>query len=177
MRPLILVAFALTGCGTVVAEAPTTLSERRETPPPTTTTTTTTTTPTEPEADDALVPLVEGSKCPQWHATALAAGWGHDDLERLDVILWRESRCKPNVWNESDPNGGSHGLTQVNGYWCRPSRWSSAGWLQDAGVLAHCDDLYDPTLNLLAARAVWEYADARGCGWRPWATRSTNWCG
>jgi len=177
MRPLILLALAMSACGTAVAEAPTRPAERRYAPPRIEIPTTTTTFPSEPEPEDAMVPLMEGARCPQWHATALATGWAHDDLPNLDHILWRESRCLPHVHYAGDPNGGSHGLTQINGYWCRPNRWSTAGWLQDRAILDTCQDLYDPVVNLTAARRVWEYAAERGCGWRPWSTRSTRWCG
>jgi len=133
--------------------------------PPATTTTTTTTTVPEPTG-----------RCAQWQHTAIAAGWTEDQWERLDYVLWRESRCLPDVHNDTDPNSGSYGLAQINGFWCRPSRYNPDGWLQAQGVLDHCTDLYDPVVNLTAARAVWDYAEARGCGWSPWATRRTRWC-
>jgi hypothetical protein len=133
--------------------------------PPATTTTTTTTTVPEPTG-----------RCAQWQHTAIAAGWTEDQWERLDYVLWRESRCLPDVHNDTDPNSGSYGLAQINGFWCRPSRYNPSGWLQEQGLLSTCTDLYDPATNLAAARAVWDYAEARGCGWSPWATRRTRWC-
>jgi hypothetical protein len=136
-------------------------------PPQTVAPTTTTTTTTVPEPT---------GRCAEWQHTATAAGWTEDQWERLDYVLWRESRCLPDVHNDTDPNSGSYGLAQINGFWCRPSRYNPDGWLQAQGVLDHCTDLYDPATNLAAARAVWDYAEARGCGWSPWATRRTRWC-
>jgi hypothetical protein len=132
------------------------------------TTTTTTTVPVFQPAPDA--------KCPEWHTVALDAGWPIHALDRLDLILWRESRCLPDAFNPDDPNGGSIGILQINKFWCKPSRYNPEGWLQAQGLLTTCADLYDPLTNLTAARAIFEYAEARGCGWGPWATRNTRWC-
>lgn len=133
------------------------------------TTTTTTTVPVFQPAHDA--------KCPEWHILALEAGWQIHDLDRLDFILWRESRCLTDAHNSYDPMSGSRGIAQINGFWCKPSRYNPSGWLQAQGLLQDCDDLYDPLTNLLAARAIWEYSlDRNGCGWLPWTTRNTKWC-
>jgi hypothetical protein len=166
------VALALVACQPTEA-TPATVAPTTTTPPtPTTTTikppaTTTTTTTTIPEID---------APCPEWHPTAIAAGWDIDQLHRLGYIIWRESRCDPNAFNGDDPNSGSRGLTQINGFWCLPSKSHPDGWLQDQEVLAHCDELYDPMINLIAAYNVWRYAEDRGCGWSPWTTRNTKWC-
>jgi hypothetical protein len=133
-----------------------------------TTTTTINTVPAFTPDPDAL--------CPEWHETALEAGWGEDVLSRLDYIMWRESRCLPEAFNPTDPNGGSIGLTQINRFWCVPTRYNPDGWLQGQNLLSDCNDLYDPATNLTAALAIWEYAENRGCGWSPWATRNTRWC-
>lgn len=119
----------------------------------------------------------EDALCPEWHETAMEAGIPEEDLKRWDYIIWRESRCLTDAHNTYDPMSGSRGLTQVNGFWCRPSRYFPNGWLQDQGIVANCDDLYDPLTNFLAARAIWEYSEDRnGCGWLPWTTRKTRWC-
>jgi hypothetical protein len=135
---------------------------------PTTTTTTISTVPVFTPDPEAL--------CPEWHETALEAGWDEDQLPRVDYIMWRESRCLTEAFSQTDPNGGSHGLMQINGFWCRPSKYHSDGWLQEQSVLNACTDLYDPLTNLTAARTIWDYAEARGCGWGPWTTRNTRWC-
>ena len=45
------------------------------------------------------------------------------------------------------------------------------GWLQEQGVLDSCDDLYNATLNIRAALAIYRYGvDKHGNGWGPWAS-------
>jgi hypothetical protein len=114
--------------------------------------------------------------CTEWVPMALEAGWETDHLERLDYVLWRESRCQPDAFNGDDPNSGSYGLMQINGFWCRPTSTHPDGWLQAQGLVNKCSDLYVAHINLAAARAIYDYADARGCGWLPWTTRNTRWC-
>jgi len=133
-----------------------------------TTTTTTTTVPKFEPDPEAL--------CPEWHEVALKAGWEEEDLDRLDFVLWRESRCLPEAFNAQDPNGGSRGIAQINQFWCRPNRYNPSGWLQAQGLLRDCTDLHDPVINLTAALAIYKYAKDRGCGWSPWSTRNTRWC-
>ena len=55
--------------------------------------------------------------CPQWEAEAIAQGWPLDQLDRLDHVMWRESRCLPEAHNGADPTEyGSRGLMQINGF-------------------------------------------------------------
>lgn len=129
-----------------------------------------------PDTVVLLAAVPQLSQCAEWTETALEAGWDTDHLHRLGYIIWRESRCQPDAFNGTDPSGGSRGLVQINGYWCRPSRYHPTGWLQAQGVLGHCDDLHDPLTNLTAALAIYGYAEGRGCGWSPWTTRNTRWC-
>lgn len=111
-------------------------------------------------------------KCGEWRDLAVAIGWPVEQWPTLSYVLHRESRCNIDSFNPTDPNGGSRGLMQINGFWCRPNRYTSQGWLQDKGILSHCDDLYNPEINLRAGLAMWNYSeDHNGCGWRPWATR------
>lgn len=112
-------------------------------------------------------------KCGEWRELALAVGWPAEEWPTLSYVLHRESRCNIGSHNKTDPMSGSRGLMQINGYWCKKSKWSEAGWLQDRGILSTCDDLYDPEVNLRAGLAIWQYGeDKHGCGWRgPWATR------
>lgn len=132
---------------------------------------------TEPEPEPVVVEASNMSKCDEWADAAVDAGWDQSDLYRLGYILWRESRCQPDAHNASDPNSGSYGLTQINGFWCRPSKYNASGYLQSQNILTDCDDLYEPTINLLAARAIYDYGADRGnCPWGPWTTRNTNWC-
>jgi hypothetical protein len=84
-------------------------------------------------------------------------------------IMWRESRCNASAINRDDPMGGSIGLFQINKFWCKPNRYTEQGFLQDAGVLTKCKDLYNPIISGKAMMAIYDYADNRyGDGWGPW---------
>ena len=142
-------------------------------PTPTTTlhsaTTTTTTLPHRPRHPVPSVTAPEPptetvfEHCPEWEPLAREVGWPEPELERLDYVVFRESRCDPTQWNPDDPMGGSHGLTQVNGFWCRPTRYWPDGWLQAQEQVDQCVDLYDPETNLSSALAMWHNS-----GWGPW---------
>ena len=109
--------------------------------------------------------------CPEWAQLAIETGWQEEDLPMLDYIIHRESRCFTASYSNTDPNGGSYGLTQVNGYWCGSSQWYPQGYLQVFGVLEQCADLLHPRTNLLSARLIWLYSDREyGDGWLPWQT-------
>jgi len=112
---------------------------------------------------DLVVPA--SARCPEWWALAKFVGWSSDLLPKLDYVIWRESRCLANAYFKGDPNGGSHGLTQINGFWCRGSRYYPNGYLQHFGVLRSCKDLYKPKVNLYAALLIYRY----GNSWRPWS--------
>ena len=118
-----------------------------------------------------LARLIYG-KCGEYHDLAIQAGWPESQWPTLSYVMHRESRCNTFSFNKSDPNGGSRGLIQINGYWCRKSRYSANGWLQDRSILRTCDDLFDPYTNLRAGWEMWQYSQQHNrCGWRPWATR------
>ena len=117
------------------------------------------------------VVLPHNMLCPQWAQIAVDVGWREEDLPMLDYVIHRESRCFVDAYSNRDPNGGSYGLAQVNGYWCRPSQWHPQGYLQAFGVLEQCSDLLHPRTNLLSARLIWLYSDDKhGDGWLPWQT-------
>jgi len=102
--------------------------------------------------------------CPQWEAEAVRQGWPIDQLDRLDHIMWRESRCLPDAHNADDPTKyGSRGLMQINGYWCSSNRWWPDGWLQTHVGIDSCDDLFDPAVNLRSALFMYNNS-----GWGPW---------
>jgi hypothetical protein len=115
-------------------------------------------------------------RCGEWRELALSIGWPAKEWPTLSRVLYRESRCNIDSWNKTDPASGSRGLMQINGYWCRKSQWSQAGWLQDRGVLSTCEDLFIPEVNLKAGLLIWMYGEEKhGCGWRgPWATPCSN---
>jgi hypothetical protein len=112
-------------------------------------------------------------KCGEWHDLAISVGWPESEWPTLSYVLYRESRCNIGSHNKTDPMSGSRGLMQINGFWCKPNKYSSHGWLQDNNILQTCQDLYHPTTNLQAGLAIWYYGEVKhGCGWRgPWATR------
>jgi hypothetical protein len=118
--------------------------------PPTTTTTTM----------PALV-----TTCTQVATLALAEGLPPNELETALRVAVRESRCTSDAYNASDPSGGSFGLYQINGFWCRPNSNWHIGWLQAKGILQTCDELYEPTINTRAMVAIWHNS-----GWLPWTT-------
>lgn len=124
--------------------------------PVTTVAATTTTTTTLPPGD---------WRCPGWLPVALQVGWPVDALPKLDVVMFRESRCNHDSWNRSDPMTGSYGLMQVNGYWCSSTQYNPNGWLQDRLPMTACADLFDPHMNLSAALLIWQRS-----GWSPWST-------
>jgi hypothetical protein len=118
----------------------------------------------------------DGGHCDSWAFMALTVGWDYDELEKLSYVIHRESRCDQSAYNKTDPHGGSRGLMQINGFWCRPWKYSENGWLQDRGIINHCDDLFDPVLNLEAGLAIFMYGEENyGCGWKnAWATRCSK---
>jgi len=102
------------------------------------------------------------SACEQFSALAVNLGWPADQRTVLESIMFRESRCTPNAVNSKDPNGGSRGLMQINGFW--------TPWLTDAGIINQVDDLLQAQTNLLAALAIYNYGVERyGYGWGPWS--------
>jgi soluble lytic murein transglycosylase-like protein len=102
------------------------------------------------------------SACEQFSALAVNLGWPANERTVLESIMFRESRCIPNAYNGKDPNGGSRGLMQINGFW--------TSWLNDAGIINQVDDLLQAQTNLLAALAIYNYGvDKHGYGWGPWS--------
>jgi hypothetical protein len=102
------------------------------------------------------------SACEQFSALAVNLGWPANERTVLESIMFRESRCIPNAVNSKDPNGGSRGLMQINGFW--------TPWLTDAGIINQVDDLLQAQTNLLAALAIYNYGvDKHGYGWGPWS--------
>lgn len=107
--------------------------------------------------------------CPEYATNVVRAGFSRE-LPTALRVMHKESRCIPTVFNGSDPNGGSIGLFQINMFWCKPSRYFKDGWLQSQGIVADCDDLYQPWTNMVAAKAIYDYSVEHngGNGWQPW---------
>lgn len=113
-----------------------------------------------------------GALCPQWWDVAIQAGWTIDLLPTLDYIMYRESRCRRIAHNTTLNKDGSqdYGLTQINDWsWCKPTKWQPKGWLQSVNVIDSCQDLFDPYLNLRAAKVIYDYSEnSSGNGFQPW---------
>ena len=124
------------------------------------------TAPQEPKEIVNYPKAPKSAKCPQFWETALKVGWKQKDLETLDMIMFRESRCIPSAFNATDPMGGSRGLVQINGFW--------TPWLHKQGVLKAPkapEGLFNPAVNLLSALHIYNYGvDRYNNGWGPWGT-------
>ena len=104
------------------------------------------------------------SACEQFSALAVNLGWPADQRTVLEAIIKRESNCTPNAINRKDPNGGSRGLMQINGFW-HP-------WLAERGIISKPKDLLQADVNLRAGLAIYNYGVERyGFGWGPWSTK------
>jgi hypothetical protein len=102
------------------------------------------------------------SACEQFSALGVNLGWPADQRTVLESVMFRESRCIPNAVNSKDPNGGSRGLMQINGFW--------TPWLIDAGIITNAENLLQADVNLRAALAIYNYGvDKHGYGWGPWS--------
>lgn len=146
MKKYILSLSLLASCGgTAVADVATTTTEVIRTTVGTNNPTTTIPVVTTIPVTTTIVP---NTPCAEWYTSAIEAGWTPAEWPTLSLLAKRESTCNPDAFNTDDPNGGSRGLVQINGIWCR---W----FLQQQGVLETCDELFDPTTNFAAARAIW----------------------
>lgn len=102
--------------------------------------------------------------CEQFSALAVNIGWPLEQRTVLESIIYRESRCIPNQINRKDPNGGSRGLMQINGFW--------NSWLIERGIITKPKDLLHAQTNLRAGLEIYNYGVERyGFGWGPWSTK------
>lgn len=164
--PTKITAICIIAVSLLFAPRPSSSSAPQSTVPAVVETTTTTTTPTTTTA----LPLPNDARCGEWWSLARQVGFTESMLPTLDRIIYRESRCDPTQHNAADPNGGSYGLAQVNGFWCLPSRYYPLGYLQTHGVLTSCVDLYIPEVALRSALKLVEYSRGAGlCAWHQWA--------
>lgn len=142
---------------TTTTVAITTTAPTTTVPPPTTTVAPTTTEPT-------TTTTLPNGKCDEWFPLAVEVGWPVDRLEKLGKIMWAESRCLPDV-----AATGSYGLTQMQFN-------AHDEWLLSEFGVTEREELFDPTLNLLTALWLAEYAEQHyGCWAQPWYM-SGDWC-
>ena len=121
-----------------------------------TTTSTTTTLPDLSDVDWISLARSEYGKCGEWYNLAISVGWPAEEWERLQQIIWRESRCQADAWNGADA-----GLVQINQVHSK--------WLSDFGY-SFPNDMFVPEKNLTFALALWDSS-----GWRPWRFSGTTW--
>ncbi len=132
-------------------------------------------TPIRPDLEQpiAVPTTLPDTPCAEWYPIAADVGFSETHWERMSQIMWRESRCQPDAHYPKDPNGGSFGLMQINGFWCTP-RWAGdVGWLQASGVLDTCLDLYHPEINIEASFHIFIYniyQHGPDRGWYAWRT-------
>ena len=119
---------------------------------------------TRPEPLGTTIPLPRGI-CPPIYDTALLVGFTPDQSALLDRIAWHESRCSFDIRGDLT-RGVSYGVLQIHGpSWCEPNRYWPRGYLQTKGVLETCEDLFDPTISVIAAYLIY-----REGGFEQWST-------
>ena len=118
-----------------------------------------------PPTTVVTTPITQPDACQTVFDMARHVGWPEHALTQLVAIAHRESRCNPDAFNPTDPNGGSAGVMQINYFWCKPSSYYANGYLQAYGLLRTCDDLFDLEDNLRSALAIYRYSN----GWRAWS--------
>jgi len=126
----------------------------------------------------AVVPVptnthAAGFKCPKAMALALQAGFSKNDLQKLDYIIYRESRCQPKAVGYNKRQDGTVwsrdlGLTQINDY-----SWIT--YLRNKKIIKQSLQLLQPLTNLIAAKALFDYSKEEGLNpWHQWRTRNPN---
>ena len=118
-----------------------------------------------PPTTVVTTPITQPDACQTVFDMARHVGWPEHELTQLVAVAYRESRCNPDAFNPTDPNGGSAGVMQINYFWCKPSSYYVNGYLQAYGLLRTCDDLFNLEDNLRSALAIYRYSN----GWRAWS--------
>lgn len=112
-------------------------------------------------------------KCARWHKLALQEGFTRRDLPTLDYIMYRESRCNPKAAGDNKTATGrvwstDKGLMQINDY-------SWVTYLRKLGIIKTSDELFNPRINLRAAKALYDYSMSKGyTPWSQWGTKSSS---
>ena len=118
-----------------------------------------------PPTTVVTTPITQPDACQTVFDMARHVGWPEHELTQLVAVAYRESRCNPDAFNPTDPNGGSAGVMQINYFWCKPSSYYANGYLQAYGLIRTCDDLFNLEDNLRSALAIYRYSN----GWRAWS--------
>ena len=118
-----------------------------------------------PPTTVVTTPITQPDACQTVFDMAQQVGWPEHELTQLVAVAYRESRCQPDAFNPTDPNGGSAGVMQINYFWCKPSRYYVNGYLQAYGLIRTCNDLFYLEDNLRSALAIYRYSN----GWRAWS--------
>lgn len=155
MKFLLAVIASATISTAVIAEAS---APEADAPAPTTTLQSTTTT----TLDLAVFAAPEDANCPQWWGLARMVGWHEEDLEMLDRVMWRESRCL-NVIGETSTapahpqwNHADWGLMQIN-------KKVHQAFVEQIFQQPFADAISEPSNNLRFALKLFE-----GSRWRAW---------
>lgn len=137
----------------VIAEAS---APEADAPAPTTTAQTTTT------LDLSVFAAPADALCPEWWGLARMVGWHEEDLETLDQIMWRESRCM-NVIGETSTqaahpqwNHADWGLMQIN-------KKVHQQFVEQIFQQPFADAISQPSNNLRFALKLFE-----GSRWKAW---------
>ena len=108
---------------------------------------------------DQPKPVTVDGRCVQWESLleAYNPGW---DVVRMSRIMWRESRCQPDVRSRTSDTG----LLQINDV--------NHPWLSDRfGVTVDIEALRDPVVNVAASAELYKFwRRAAGFGYQPWKT-------
>ena len=67
-----------------------------------------------PPTTVVTTPITQPDACQTVFDMARHVGWPEHELTQLVAIAYRESRCNPDAFNPTDPNGGSAGVMQIN---------------------------------------------------------------
>ena len=90
--------------------------------------------------------------------TAAAVGWLHNELDELEALLWRESRCTARAFNRNKNGTSDRGVSQINDV--------NVDHLISVGVIDGPEELFDLATNLTAALAL-RHRDRGLCAWEP----------
>lgn len=106
----------------------------------------------------ADLPIPKDALCPQWWDAARMVGWPEKELRTLDMVINRESACKPSAYNGNrQTHDTSWGLLQINTFsYLWPSR-------QALCQLSIPQELLGAWTNLRCGLVLFNRS-----GWAPW---------